>query len=49
MSMINDVQAELSSSLSKAHEALKRELTKLRAGRASANLLDGIRSTTTAR
>ncbi len=44
MSMINDVQKELASSISKAHEALKRELTKLRAGRASANLLDGIRA-----
>jgi ribosome recycling factor len=41
--MIQDVQKELASSLAKAHEALKRELTKLRAGRASANLLDGIR------
>ncbi len=44
MSMINDVQKELGSSITKAHEALKRELTKLRAGRASANLLDGIRA-----
>jgi ribosome recycling factor len=41
--MIQDVQKDLVSSLAKAHEALKRELTKLRAGRASANLLDGIR------
>jgi ribosome recycling factor len=44
MSMINDVQKELGSSITKAHDALKRELTKLRAGRASANLLDGIRA-----
>jgi ribosome recycling factor len=43
MSMISDVQAELSSSLSKAHEALKRELTKLRAGRATPSLLEGIK------
>ncbi len=43
MSMINDVQKDLASHLSKAHDALKRELTKLRAGRASANLLDGIK------
>ena len=43
MSMINDVQKELASSVGKAHEALKRELTKLRAGRASASLLDGIK------
>jgi ribosome recycling factor len=41
--MIQDVQKELASSLSKAHDALKRELSKLRAGRASASLLDGIK------
>ena len=41
--MINDVQKDLASSLSKAHDALKRELTTLRAGRANASLLDGIR------
>jgi ribosome recycling factor len=41
--MINDVQSELASSVSKAHEALKRELTRLRAGRASATLLEGVR------
>ncbi len=42
--MIQDVQKELATALSKSHDALKRELTKLRAGRASANLLDGIRA-----
>src|SRR5579862_5943108 len=41
--MIQDVLKDLQSSLAKAHEALKRDLTKLRAGRASANLLEGIR------
>ncbi|MGH7439469.1 MAG: ribosome recycling factor [Polyangiaceae bacterium] len=41
--MIQDVLKDLQSSLAKAHEALKRDLMKLRAGRASANLLDGIR------
>jgi len=41
--MIQDVQKELANSLAKSHEALKRELTKLRAGRASASLLDGIK------
>ena len=41
--MIQDVQKELATALSKAHDALKRELTKLRAGRANASLLDGIR------
>jgi ribosome recycling factor len=43
MSMINDVQKELASSVTKAHEALKRELTRLRAGRASSTMLEGIR------
>ena len=42
--MIEDVQKELASALSKSHDALKRELSKLRAGRASANLLDGIKA-----
>jgi ribosome recycling factor len=42
--MIDDVQKDLSASLAKAHEALKRELSKLRAGRANASLLDGIRA-----
>jgi len=41
--MLDDVQKELVGSIAKAHEALKRELGKLRAGRASANLLDGLR------
>jgi ribosome recycling factor len=44
MSMIPEVQKELTTSVAKAHEALKRELTKLRAGRANANLLDGIKA-----
>src|SRR5271165_869495 len=42
--MISDLQKELASSVTKAHDSLKRELTKLRAGRASAALLDGIRA-----
>ncbi len=41
--MLDDVQKELAGSIGKAHEALRRDLGKLRAGRASANLLDGIR------
>jgi ribosome recycling factor len=41
--MLDDVLKELQGSVAKAHEALKRELVKLRAGRASPNLLDGIR------
>jgi ribosome recycling factor len=44
MSMINDVQKDLTGSLTKAHDALKRELTKLRAGRASTSLLEGIKA-----
>jgi ribosome recycling factor len=42
--MISDVQKDLASSVAKAHEALKRELVKLRAGRASPSLLDGIKA-----
>ena len=42
--MINDIQKDLANSLAKAHDALKRELAKLRAGRASASLLDGIKA-----
>lgn len=41
--MLDDVHKELVSAIGKAHDALKRDLSKLRAGRASANLLDGIR------
>ena len=41
--MLDDVHKELVSSIGKAHEALRRELTKLRAGRANPSLLDGIR------
>jgi ribosome recycling factor len=41
--MLNDVQSELALAIGKAHESLKRDLSKLRAGRATPNLLDGIR------
>jgi ribosome recycling factor len=41
--MMSDVQKELSAAITKAHDALKRDLAKLRAGRATANILDGIR------
>jgi ribosome recycling factor len=41
--MLDDIHKELVSSIGKAHEVLKRDLTKLRAGRANPNLLDGIR------
>src|SRR5215472_6150423 len=43
MSILDDVHKELLASIGKAQEALKRELAKLRAGRASAALLDGVR------
>jgi ribosome recycling factor len=42
--MINDVQKELVSAIGKSHEMLKRELSKLRAGRANASLLEGLRA-----
>jgi len=42
--MINEFQKELSSAIAKSHEALKRDLTRLRAGRANAGLLDGIKA-----
>ncbi len=41
--MLDDVQKELIVSIGKAHEVLRRDLGKLRAGRANPNLLDGIR------
>ena len=41
--MLDDVQKELVSAIGKAHDALRRDLTKLRAGRANPGLLDGIR------
>jgi ribosome recycling factor len=41
--MLDDIHKELVSSIGKAHEALRRDLGKLRAGRANPNLLDGIK------
>lgn len=41
--MIDEILEDLQASIGKAHEALKRDLGKLRTGRASAALLDGIR------
>jgi ribosome recycling factor len=43
MSMIDDVHKELASSIAKAQDVLRRELAKLRAGRAHPSLLEGIR------
>src|SRR3984885_2932077 len=41
--MIDEVHKDLLGSIAKAQDALKRELSKLRAGRATPALLDGIR------
>ena len=41
--MLDDVHKELLGAIGRAHENLKRDLGKLRAGRANPNLLDGIK------
>lgn len=41
--MIDDLMTELDSAIDKAHDALKRDLGKLRTGRAHPGMLDGIR------
>jgi ribosome recycling factor len=41
--MISEVIAELEKDVSKAHEALKRELSKIRTGRAHPSLLESVR------
>lgn len=41
--MIDEVIEEMKSAIGKAHEALKRDLARLRTGRANASLLDAIR------
>jgi ribosome recycling factor len=41
--MISDVLAELETDITKAHEALKRELAKIRTGRAHPSLLESVR------
>ena len=43
MGMIDDVFQELKSSIVKAHEALKRELGKVRTGRANTAMLESVR------
>ncbi|MBI2892180.1 MAG: ribosome recycling factor [Deltaproteobacteria bacterium] len=43
MGLIDDVFADLRSGIQKAHDALRRDLARLRTGRASVSLLDGIR------
>lgn len=41
--MVNDVLSELDGSIAKALDALKRELSKVRTGRANLAILDGVR------
>jgi ribosome recycling factor len=43
MGMIEDTLADLRTSISKAHDALRKELSRIRTGRASPDLLDSIR------
>ena len=40
--MINEIKEELNESMSKSIDSLKYQLTKVRTGRASANVLDGV-------
>lgn len=41
--MLEDILAELHTATTKAHEALRRELSRLRTGRANPSMLDGVR------
>lgn len=41
--MIDDILKELRDSIAKSHESMKKDLSKLRTGRAHAGMLDGIR------
>ena len=43
MSMIDDTMQELRGSIGKAHDALRRELSRIRTGRASPDILESIR------
>ena len=43
MSMVDDVLSELDAGMAKAHDSLKRELAKVRTGRANLAILDGVR------
>jgi ribosome recycling factor len=43
MGMIEDVFADLKTSIAKSHEALRRELGKVRTGRANAGMLESVR------
>ncbi|HZS39000.1 MAG TPA: ribosome recycling factor [Polyangia bacterium] len=41
--MVNDILKDLDGGIAKAHDSLKRELAKVRTGRASLSLIDGVR------
>jgi ribosome recycling factor len=41
--MIDDILSELKSDIGKAHEVLKKSLSKIRTGRANPDILDGVR------
>ena len=41
--MIEDILSELKSDVGKAHEVLKKSLSKIRTGRANPDILDGVR------
>lgn len=41
--MIDEIHEQLQAGIGKSHEALRRDLSRIRAGRANADLLDGIR------
>ncbi len=41
--MLEEILAELRTAISKAHDALKRDLARLRTGRANPSMLDGVR------
>ena len=41
--MVNDIMKELEGGIAKAHDALKKELAKVRTGRANLALVDGVR------
>ena len=41
--MIEDILSELKSDISKAHDSLKKSLSKIRTGRANPDILDGVR------
>lgn len=41
--MLEDILADLRTGISKAHDSLRRDLSRLRTGRATSNMLDGVR------